>query len=249
MKFTKLTFVPVILILLLFAGCEKENVVSPSAEKSLAELYKAAIIDAMVADSSEIVNTLTPVITANSKLNWMGTPPNQYVLTLIFTKYPGSYPAGDTVLTWWDITWVTVSPELRDWHKSNSIETDKLLLRTEQLLGLPPGSGNEWIVEAWVKPEEMIRPAYDNEINDNTTGLFFPDSVSQEYVAWFNGNIVYSYFPVKNKNGYPWTRLGYTYDWGNIKSEVGLSEYLIKKNSRVIVKSVQKIADYLSGSK
>ena len=248
MKFLKLYFIPIILSLLLFPGCDKDNVVSSPVEKSLFDQYKAAIIDAMVADSGEIINTLTPVIPANNKLSWMGTPPNQYVLTLIFTKYPDSYPVGDTVLTWWDVTWVTVYPELREWHLANSTTADKFLLRTEQLLGLPPASGNEWIIEAWVMPQEMIRPAYDNEINDNTAGLFFPDSVSQEYLTWFNGNIVYSYFPAKNKNGYPWTRLGYTYDWGNTKSEVGLSEYLIKKNSKVIIKSVQKVSDYLKAS-
>lgn len=249
MKLIKPVFISAVLVLLLFTGCEKENVVSPPAEKSLSDQYKAAIIDAMIADSSEIINTLTPIIPSNSKLSWMGTPPNQYVLALIFTKYANSYPVGDTVLTWWDVTWITVYPELREWHKTNGTTADKFLLRTEQLLGLPPASGNEWIIEAWVNPDEMIRPAYDNEINDNTTGLFFPDSVSQEYVSWFNGNIVYSYFPTKNKNGYPWTRLGYTYDWGSSKSEVGLSEYLIKKNSKIIVKSVQKISDYLTGSK
>ncbi|HPO55460.1 MAG TPA: hypothetical protein PKY46_05625 [Ignavibacteriaceae bacterium] len=244
MQYVKHFFIPIILILF-FAGCEKESVVSPQPEKSLAELYKSAIIDAMVADSGEIVTTLTPVTPSNNKLSWKGTPPDQFVLVLIYTKYPNSYPVEDTVVTWWDATWVTLCPELRDWHKDNGTTENNFILRTEQLLGLPPAGGNEWMVEVWVKPQQLIRPAYDNEITDNTSGLFFPDSVSQEYVNWFNGNIVYSYFPAKNKNGYPWTRLGYTYDWGNAKSEVGLSEYLIKKNSSVIVKSVQRISDYL----
>jgi len=64
-------------------------------------------------------------------------------------------------------------------------------------------------------------------------------------VNWFNGNIVYSYFPAKEKNAYPWTRLGYTYDWGNSISEVGLSEFTIKKDARVIVNSVSNINQYL----
>jgi len=248
MRLTKYTFIPLFIILLLFAGCEKENSIAPVEEKSLSELYKEAIIDAMIADSNEVVNTLTPVVPSNSKLSWIGVPPEQYVLTVIYTKYASSYPVGDTVLTSWGVTWVSVYPELRNWHKSNGTASDKYILRTEQLLGLPPGNGSEWIVEVWVKPEELIRPSYDNEIDDNTSGLFFPDSISQEYMTWFNGNIVSSYFPAKNKNGYPWTRLGYTYDWGNAQSEVGLSEYLIKKNSRIIVKSTQKISDYLSGN-
>jgi len=38
MQYVKHFFIPIILILF-FAGCEKESVVSPLPEKSLAELY------------------------------------------------------------------------------------------------------------------------------------------------------------------------------------------------------------------
>ena len=34
------------------------------------------------------------------------------------------------------------------------------------------------------------------------------EDTSDEYRAWFNGNIICSYFD----NAYPWTRLGCTYD-------------------------------------
>ena len=44
-----------------------------------------------------------------------------------------------------------------------------------------------------------------------------------EYEAWFNGNIIYSYFT----SDYPWTRLGYTYDWAEDSDEYGLTEFLI----------------------
>lgn len=33
--------------------------------------------------------------------------------------------------------------------------------------------------------------------------------------------------------GYPWTRLGYTYDWGNPRSHVGASEFVIRLNPAV----------------
>jgi hypothetical protein len=39
--------------------------------------------------------------------------------------------------------------------------------------------------------------------------------------------------PVLDENdpntwGYPWTRLGYSYDWGNPKNPVGLSEFVLR---------------------
>ncbi|MBU6351343.1 MAG: hypothetical protein KGS73_14490 [Chloroflexi bacterium] len=37
---------------------------------------------------------------------------------------------------------------------------------------------------------------------------------------------------------YPWTRLGYTYDWSNSASEVGLSEFVVAAGSTVAVEPV-----------
>jgi hypothetical protein len=45
-------------------------------------------------------------------------------------------------------------------------------------------------------------------------------------------------------DGYPWTRLGYAYDWGNPKSEVGLSEFVIKSNADVEVKGIYANEEY-----
>jgi hypothetical protein len=46
------------------------------------------------------------------------------------------------------------------------------------------------------------------------------------------------------KQVYPWTQLGYTYDWGNPESEVGLSEFVIRKGSTVVIKSVSNLDEY-----
>ncbi len=50
------------------------------------------------------------------------------------------------------------------------------------------------------------------------------------------------------KQAYPWTQQGYTYDWGNPKSEVGISEFVIRKGSTVVIKSVSTLDQYC-GSK
>ncbi len=46
--------------------------------------------------------------------------------------------------------------------------------------------------------------------------------------------------------GYPWTRLGYTYDWGNPGSEVGLSEFVIQGGATVQVAQVYSTQAYCS---
>ena len=205
------------------------------------QMYQNAIDDAMVAKPSEIYSGLIPIVESNHNLNWTGDPGNQSVLVVTFTKYASSYPVGQTVNATWGDTWVTVVPEIKLFFNSYSDSNTNTTLRALQLLGLPPNSSNTYFVEMWVNPQVLFRPTPDNEINDTTAQLTFPASATADYKAWFNSNIIYSYFPEK----YPWTRLGYTYNWGNSDSHVGLSEFVVKQNSLVTVESVTPIQDYL----
>ena len=67
------------------------------------------------------------------------------------------------------------------------------------------------------------------------TDVFFKDSKwsqAQTYKEWFSdrADTVYT---VGNENdpstwGWPWTRLGYTYDWGNSANHIGVSEFVLR---------------------
>lgn len=91
---------------------------------------------------------------------------------------------------------------------------------------------------------DLFRPSPDPEITDHEAQLSFPDSkflnVINEYIKWFNGQKAESY----GQGGYPWTRLGYTYDWGNPDSEVGLSEFVINQGSIIEVNGSYSLRDY-----
>lgn len=204
-------------------------------------MYQKAVEDAMIAKNTEVCSNLTAVVESNTDLIWQGEEGNKKVLVVTLTKYPSSYPLGETVFTSWGETWVTVVPEIKTFFQNKVGADANLTLRTLQVLGLPPTSSNNYFVELWVSPDQLFRPAPDNEITDNTAQLEFPASVTKEYKDWFNGNIIYSYYPMR----YPWTRLGYTYDWGNLSSPFGLSEFVLKQNSTVTVKSVNTINSYL----
>jgi hypothetical protein len=108
-------------------------------------------------------------------------------------------------------------------------ERDHLPLRLEQLLGLPPAKGYTKFVELWVDPDDLFRPSPDPEVTDTVAQLDFPAGVSAEHRSWYEENL---------NTTYPWTRLGYTYDWGNPASEVGLSEFVIRKGAAVTIRSV-----------
>ena len=49
------------------------------------------------------------------------------------------------------------------------------------------------------------------------------------YTGWFNNRKNYIYSNARSypaSSPYPWTRLGYTYDWGS-RNHVGLSEFVV----------------------
>jgi hypothetical protein len=90
----------------------------------------------------------------------------------------------------------------------------------------------------WVPADKLVRPAGNPAINTTTSGAVLVNSVSPAYATWFDNNIIYSYYrPLGSSTDYyyPWTRLGYTYDWAPDAKEVGLSEYKLQASSGIWV--------------
>jgi hypothetical protein len=218
------------------------SIIAPAfaPQPTLDQKYEKAIQDAMIAQQNEVCNTLTPITRNNSNLIWQGEGDNATVLVVTWTKYTSSYPVNGTVNTSWGDVWVTVAPEIQTFFHNHVNTNLNATIRTAELLGMPANTSNTAFVELWVNPQSLFRPAPDNEITDTTAGLTFPANATTQYKTWFNNNIIYSYYPMK----YPWTRLGYTYDWGS-SNHVGLSEFILTQNSTVTVNSVTPTAEYL----
>ncbi len=167
-------------------------------------------------------------------------------------------------------SWVTVVPEIKNYFGGTAPQP----LRVAQLLGLPPeaatvGNSGEYkyMLEMWVSPQDLFRPCPDTEISDTACETSFPtDSfrmldpnntvraivgpeygVFMTYLFWFNNQTSYSY--TIGSYPYPWTRLGYTYDWGN-SNHIGLSEFVVhgrKEDGSTIsvgIKSVKTTSEY-----
>ncbi|MCW5976581.1 MAG: hypothetical protein KIT09_00815 [Bryobacteraceae bacterium] len=167
------------------------------------------------------------------------------MLTVVFTGYAG-YDAlvGQTTTLARDV-WVMMVPELKGFCAAHVIAPAELNLRLEQLIGLNPDGGRSRLVEIWASPGDLFRPSPDPEITDHEAELDFPGggpflTLSDDHVRWINALKAISY----TDNGMPWTRLGYTYDWGNPDSIVGLSEFVIRKGAPVEIASVSAPADY-----
>ena len=166
--------------------------------------------------------------------------------------------------------WVTAAPEMKTFFLGTAPQP----LRIAQLLGVPPEYASEArsMVELWVAPKDMFRPCPDPEITDRECETGFPSdpfrtfsstdlvrategpgwNVFMNYTGWFNNRKDYIYTDPRNypaSSPYPWTRLGYTYDWGS-PSHIGLSEFVVHGRKQdgsgvsVGIRSLKATADY-----
>jgi hypothetical protein len=134
--------------------------------------------------------------------------------------------------------WVTAVPEVKEFvrdylSKSQDKETSSSFLssRLEQYLGLPPNGGYKYFVEVWVNKDDLIRPCSNSTVDDTTCVVPTPGSL---------------YDPRSNTT-YPFTGLGYTYDWGNSETDIGASEFIVKPGATVTIFGKKTTDEYLQG--
>ncbi|HEY3277533.1 MAG TPA: hypothetical protein VGJ94_13010 [Syntrophorhabdaceae bacterium] len=256
-------------------------------------LFEEAVIDTRDNfNAGRLWNRLTPIVSDNGNLIWKdgvvgskllvaaykyGTPENPPFNTCQpGVPFPKDCPVSGS-------PWVTIVPELFDFFKTTPFST----LRIEQLLGLPPNYGNNYIVEYWANPSDLFRPAPDPQITYQEGSITFPwesshflslntsndykvwddycvsssdpactcaaGSQYMDYKCWFQNRREWVYAYSLSSAPYPWTGLGYTYDWGNRQTPVGLSEFVLNKAPvyspfTVTIQSVSLASAYFSRS-
>lgn len=211
---------------------------------ALQAAYQAAVADAKIAEPDEVSRQLIAIRPDNPRLVWQAQ--SQRLLVLTWTDWNGYDDKTGQSVTATRPVWVTTAPELQQFCRANHALGADLPLRLEQLLGLPPSTGKNRFVELWVRPASLFRPSADPEITDHEAEPDFLRNadlltINPQHVHWYNELKTQSYVAGK---GYPWTRLGYSYDWGNPDSEVGLSEFVIKPGSDMLVHAVSSIESY-----
>jgi len=140
---------------------------------------------------------------------------------------------GKTTAPGYKDTWVTVVPNLKtfcqDYAKSHGADPQQLALRLQQRLGLPPASNNDTFVELTVDPKDLshfFRPCGDPSPNANTCQPLSPpkpaDIWKYDFKALGSGDpkeiekywiLTNYYWSFSSEHQYPWTLLGYTFDW------------------------------------
>lgn len=158
----------------------------------------------------------------------------RYIKVVSLTPWEGYKNAIGKTLTTDRSVWVTTYAEMIRKCASSCTESD-FDLRMKQLLGLHPNTTITYAVEMSVPLENLFRPCYSPETHTKACPMEYPKGVDGDHVRWIEDLKKISYLPY---TGYPWTRLGYTYDWSGGKTKYGLSEFVIKPGSNIIVESV-----------
>jgi hypothetical protein len=226
--------------LLSLTACGDDTQEPPPAQLTCdAQTYTAAVHDAAEPTTEDIITGLVAITPSNPKLIWNAD--KSAVRMVIWTTFTG-YKQGDNLLS--RDVFVTSAPQVQELCKT--VAADQLVPRVNEYLGLPPpteSDNNRYFVEMWVKPADMFRPCPDAEIDDTTCGLTFPSTATQAHVSWINSYYASSY-GFWQKTQYPWTGLGYTYDWCNADTHVGASEFVVRSGSTVTVTGLIDRATY-----
>ena len=207
-------------------------------------LYEIAVRDSVFADEDEIM-PLVNISRDDDRVIWNGDK----VLMGLVHKYTDSYPDGEDVTLKWGDVWVFSAGEMYQWINSNSNGVNDWQERLEQLLGLPEWKKYTSVTTVWVDAELLHRPA---NIADPTATMqvtYRPtddEEFDTKFKSWYDSNILWSYF---NETKYPWTRLGYTYDWADNGREYGLSEFIIFSGASVSVDHTCSIDEFVESVK
>tara|TARA_B100000809_G_C14955404_1_gene465391 strand:+ start:58 stop:807 length:750 start_codon:yes stop_codon:yes gene_type:complete len=234
-----------LVVILISGACQSLKTVTQAVTDN-DTLYQKSIENAMSPTTNKIDTNLISITRQNKDLVWKMINGEYHILVVTWKQNKSYYePYVDTIYNTGKYQiWVTTAPELlQRMKKENVIDVD---LRLKQLLGLPQNSTYSYFVEFWVKPKDLFRPCPDNGIKDHHCDLCFPKKTDPSYISWINENRISRYYKCELSEKYPWTQLGYTYDWSSEnKSHIGLSEFVIDINKKIVVKAIYTTNDYL----
>lgn len=116
-------------------------------------------------------------------------------------------------------------------------------LRLMQLLGLPPGSWNDEFEDFWVRKSDMFRPAIDSSLDAGGILATLDSSYMKSFLGYSTG----SFSAPALLNKYPFTGLGYTWDWyPENPTHVGLNEFVLKGGVEVYISKTYSTEEYLN---
>lgn len=160
------------------------------------------------------------------------------------------------------LIWISPYPEIKNHLSTNSDDRERNL-KVRQITGLPVTDKipTQYAVDMWVDIRDLVRPCPDADlqstvcppsppyaINDPELGTlkdifaYIPRSHDLTFEIWFKSNTENAY---SGKYPFPWTRLGYTYNWDvSTENKQGVTEFFLRPGATVEIANVTELKDY-----
>ena len=153
-------------------------------------------------------------------------------------------------------TWVTIEPHLQEFCKAvvrdHRLDEVRLTQRLEQRLGLSPASSKTYFVRMRLEhpgPAVIFRPCVDPATDHAGCSVGPPTRVPADHQQWLYQQY-YSSYGQSLIGEFPWTALGYTFDWApapghaSTFQRAGESEFVIHKNAPIEILEVITTVGY-----
>ena len=229
----------------------------PPATDPVEAAYITGVADARFATPAEVSTQLIALVPDNPALQW---DQDGRVLMSTWTKaqyysdpayVPGyAYPL-------YGESWFSTAGQVQAICSAQGLEGEALDLRVEQALGLPPGGSYDSFADVWVHPSDLIRPCADPAVDTTTCAVAAPMSSSGpddvawdcaapegEHQQWMCNTWASRYGVSEPLARYPWTALGYTYDWHDLDEPEGVSEFVAEGGTEVVFERLRSTAEY-----
>ena len=170
---------------------------------------------------------------------------NSQVVLVTWHNNPDAFKDGETISHTEKVIWAFTDKEFIKWFRENHTKVDNWDMRLKQLIGMSPESDNNYFTVFWANVTDVFRPAYYPEINSGLMNTTFSNSLEEdtsENAMWFK-----NWFDARASKIYtgpdarPWTRLGYTYDWGSKGDKYGLTEFIVVPGASMDVRFTRNL--------
>lgn len=217
----------------------KGKVVSFVDKDSLnAANYDAAIKAAANLTSDDI----EPLISIGPNADYAAmSGDNTQVILVAWHNDPDKFKEGEMVTLKNEVLWAYTDKEFLKWYNENFDKVKNWNLRLKQLLGKSPNFPATHFTVFWAEVKDLYRPANIPDVASSMMSADFSDSFESDdaekakwFKNWFDETRAKAY---SGEGAFPWTRLGYTYDWGRTDGgKYGLSEFIVRDGAQIDVK-------------
>lgn len=219
--------------------------------RSRYETYRRAILDMALAE---------PWATTSDLVTF---PADHEIVALSWIREPQIKSFQDSSGNWLTTApfelWVTVEPNLQKfcaaYATAHSGNPDQLILRMEQRLGLPPASNKTKFLRIRIASptqDVIFRPCmYPLTAAANCPVGPPPADIDDNHRNWLYRQY-YSSYGMSKVSSFPWTSLGYTFDWApaaNANGDTdfqkhGESEFVVRKGAPIQIMGAVNNMDY-----